>query len=152
MYLIDLRGLTCDSHVSVGFAFIDGVHDLLRAAHKPFSTTLKKERIKESCSVKHFASVYTGYSVFLNKDWPWHKGPCSCLHVQTDWSWTLGEKNSDVIYDSKYFLRNLFEILSNSYCTKDMFVPYWAIRTIQQIPDLVQVNLKIRDLPIQKNR
>lgn len=33
--------------MSVGFAFIYGVHDLLRAAHKPFGTTLKREREKE---------------------------------------------------------------------------------------------------------
>lgn len=46
-YLTDLGGLTCDSHMSVGFAFIYSVHDLVRAAHKPFGTTLKKQRERQ---------------------------------------------------------------------------------------------------------
>ena len=53
--------LTCDSHVSVVFAFVYGVHDLLRTAHKTLSTSLgTHSHYKEMlCSLSLQQGVFT---------------------------------------------------------------------------------------------
>lgn len=44
--------LTCDSHVPAVFALVNGVHDLLRTAHKALGTPLETNAITRGCCVQ----------------------------------------------------------------------------------------------------
>lgn len=63
------RCLTCNCYVSVRFAFINRVHDLIWAANESLGAALcEKEEEKEECEVGLLASSQTGFTRFLTCD------------------------------------------------------------------------------------